>query len=64
MAFNDNYILGNEFFIYTGDSSTAADVSTVIGYATEATLSLSADTIDCASKQSGNWATAIAGQIS
>lgn len=63
MAFNDQYILGNELFIYVGDASTDGSMGPV-AYATEATISLSADSIDCASKQSGNWATSIAGQIS
>lgn len=39
------YILGNELFIYDG--------SDPIAYATDATLSISSDTIDCQSKQSG-----------
>lgn len=51
-GFNNQYILGNEFFIYTADTSSGSD--TPVAYATEATMSLSADTISCASKSSGN----------
>ncbi len=45
MANTANYILGNELFVYDG--------STAIAYATDATLSVSSDTIDCANKQVG-----------
>jgi hypothetical protein len=40
------YLLGNEFFVY--DSS-----ANPIAYATECTLSVSADTISTSNKQSG-----------
>ena len=40
------YLLGNQFFVY--DSS-----ANPIAYATECTLSVSADTIDTTNKQSG-----------
>lgn len=51
------YLLGNEFFVY--DSS-----ANPIAYATECTLSVSADTISTSNKQSGVWASALPGQIS
>lgn len=40
-----NYILGNELFVYDGTSP--------IAYATDATLSVSSDTIECGNKQLG-----------
>lgn len=40
-----NYILGNELFVYDGTEP--------IAYATDATLSVSSDTIDCQNKNVG-----------
>lgn len=51
------YVLGNEFFVYDASSNA-------IAYATDCNLSVSADTIDTSNKQSGIWASAMAGQIS
>lgn len=51
------YVLGNEFFVYDASSNA-------IAYATDCTLSVSAETIDTSNKQSGVWASAIAGQMS
>ena len=57
------YYLGNELFVYTNDSSLATDAS-VFAYATECTLSVSANQIDTSNKQSGVWASALPGQLS
>lgn len=70
MAHNNSkgkYFLGNEFFVYTSDVSTNGTIDSSIvpfAYATECTLSLSADQIDTSNKQSGFWASALPGQIS
>ena len=53
------YLLGENFFVYTGDST-----KTPIGYSTECTLSISGDTIDVSSKNSGVFAAALPGQFS
>lgn len=62
MAHNGTYYLGNEFFVYTSDSSTGS--ATPFAYSTECTLSISADQISTANKQSGAWASALPGQLS
>ena len=54
------YYLGSEFFVYDGSTAGA----TPFAYATECTLSLSANQIDTSNKQSGFWASALPGQIS
>ena len=54
-----HYLLGENFFVYTGDST-----KTPIGYSTECTLSISGDTIDVSSKNSGVFAAALPGQFS
>ena len=54
------YYLGSEFFVYDGSGGSA----TPFAYATECTLSLSANQIDTSNKQSGYWASALPGQIS
>ena len=54
------YYLGSEMFVY--DGSTAA--ATPFAYATECSLSLSANQIDTSNKQQGAWASALPGQIS
>lgn len=54
------FYLGSEMWVYDGSTAQA----TPFAYSTECTLSLSANQIDTASKQSGYWASALPGQIS
>ena len=58
MANNVHYLVGNELFVYL-DASTAP-----LAYATECSLSITADQIDTSNKQSGVWASALPGQLS
>jgi len=62
-AANSTYYLGSEFFVYINDASYGAGDAPV-GYATECTLSMSANQIDTSNKTSGIWASAMPGQIS
>ena len=62
MAHSGTYYLGNELFVYTSDSSNGT--ATPFAYSTECTLSISANQIDTSNKQSGVWASAMAGQLS
>lgn len=59
---NSTYYLGNEFFVYTADSSNGT--AAPFAYSTECTLSISANQIDTSNKQSGVWASALPGQLS
>ena len=52
------YFIGNELFVYTDSSANP------VAYATECSLSINANQIDTSNKQSGIWASAIAGQLS
>lgn len=54
----ENFVLGNEFFVFDGSTGVP------LAYATECSLSISADTIETSNKMSGTWASALPGQNS
>lgn len=53
------YLLGENFFVYTGDTNEKP-----IAYSTDCTLTISGDTIDVSSKNDGVFAAALPGQFS
>lgn len=55
---SENFVLGNELFLFDGSTNKP------FAYATECSLSLSAETISTANKMAGNWQTALPGQVS
>lgn len=58
MANTEQFLLGNNFFVF--DSSTGEPLA----YSTECSLSVSADAISKSNKMSGVWASNLPGQLS